>query len=184
MGYLKNRAVFLDRDGVVNRKAVEGSYIHNWTEIQFIPGSIEAIAQLNSAGFRVFIVTNQRGIARGLVRQFDLEEIHRFMKEKLSTSGAEISGFYYCPHDYSDRCNCRKPMPGMLLRAAEENELDITTCWMIGDSESDIEAGRRAGCRTIRIADCLVTTVNTVASACARDLLSAAQIVISTSLLH
>ena len=151
MNSVAEKVVFVDRDGVLNKKAPSDEYVRNWDEFQLIPDAVPSVARLNEAGFRVFVVTNQRGIARGRVRLPDLEEIHERLRDRFETEGAHLSGIYYCPHDYEDRCECRKPKPGMLLRAARDNGFQCTSCWMIGDSDSDIEAGRRAGCRTVRI---------------------------------
>jgi D-glycero-D-manno-heptose 1,7-bisphosphate phosphatase len=99
------------------------------------------------------VVSNQRGIARGLVDRQTVDEIERLIQRDLRGCGASIVDFYYCPHDVGEACSCRKPAPGLLLAAAEEHELDLTRSVMIGDSETDVEAGRAAGCFTIRIAE-------------------------------
>ncbi len=145
------RAAFLDRDGVINRKRPEGQYVTRWEEMQFLPGVQEAIALLTKAGFYVFAVSNQRCVTKGLLTTDELESIHARMLRELETKGAFITGVYYCPHDTEPPCGCRKPAPGMLLRAAREHEIDLKKSWMFGDSDSDIEAGRRAGCRTVRV---------------------------------
>jgi D-glycero-D-manno-heptose 1,7-bisphosphate phosphatase len=146
------KAAFLDRDGVINRKPPEGQYVTRWEDLQFLPGVPEAIVLLTRAGFRVFVVTNQRGVAKGLLTQDDLECIHERMCKELAAAGAVITKVYYCPHDSQPPCNCRKPAPGMLLKAALDYEIDLSSSWMIGDSDIDVEAGRNAGCKTIRIA--------------------------------
>jgi D-glycero-D-manno-heptose 1,7-bisphosphate phosphatase len=145
------RAAFLDRDGVINRKAAEGQYVTNWDEIDFLPGVAPAIAQLNRAGFWVIVVSNQRCVAKGLISAADLDSIHRRMCEALAGAGATIDGVYYCPHEEEPPCGCRKPAPGMLLRAACEHRVDLTASWMVGDSEVDVKAGRNAGCKTVRL---------------------------------
>ena len=145
------KAVFLDRDGVINRKAPAGEYITSWSGIDFLPGALEAVAILCKFGFKVIVVTNQRGIATGKIKLADLEEIHLRMKVAVSEIGAALSASYYCPHDRSDDCACRKPSPGMLVQAAQTHSLDLSNCWMVGDSPSDIGAGKRAGCRTALI---------------------------------
>lgn len=146
-----NRAVFLDRDGVINKKPPEGQYVTRWEEVQFLPGVSEAIALLTGAGYRVFVVSNQRCVAKGLLTQSELEAIHQRMCQQLAEAGAKITKVYYCPHEKQPPCACRKPAPGMLLRAAQTYELDLTSSWMIGDSDIDVEAGRCAGCKTVRI---------------------------------
>lgn len=143
-----NRAVFLDRDGVINRKAPEGDYITRWEDFRILDDVVEGVAQLNRAGFRVIVVTNQRCIAKGLMACAELEQIHHRMLEYLGTAGARIDAVYYCPHDTEPPCRCRKPAPGMLLDAAQFLDIDLTKSWMIGDSEIDVAAGRNAGCKT------------------------------------
>ena len=145
------RAVFLDRDGVINRKAPEGEYVTRWENFEFLPGVAEAIASVNRAGWRVIVVTNQRCIAKGLATAGEVEAIHRRMREELAKMGARVDGVYYCPHDREPACSCRKPEPGLLLAAAREFEVDLSASWVVGDSETDVEAGRRVGCRTVRI---------------------------------
>jgi len=168
------RAVFLDRDGVINRKAPASEYITRWSEIEFLPGSIEAVALLNKSGFEVIVVTNQRGIATGKIKLSNLEEINRRIKAAISEKNGALSAIYYCPHDTSDDCTCRKPRPGMLLHAANIHCLDLSKCWMVGDSPSDIEAGKRAGCRTALIASShVVKDVNAQADICEESLILA-----------
>jgi D-glycero-D-manno-heptose 1,7-bisphosphate phosphatase len=145
------RAAFLDRDGVINRKAREGEYVTRWEEMQILPGAPEAIAQLNQAGFRVIVVSNQRCVAKGLITAADLEALHRRLCEVLATAGARIDAIYHCPHELQPPCLCRKPQPGMLLEAARAHHIDLTASWMIGDSDIDVEAGRNAGCKTARL---------------------------------
>lgn len=151
-----HKAVFLDRDGVINRKALtEGEYVTSWQAFEILPGVAEAIAGLNSADFQVIVVTNQRAVSKGLITVEELELIHQKMYHHLARAGATINAVYYCPHGTEPRCACRKPEPGMLLQAAREHDIDLWESWMVGDSEKDVEAGRRAGCRTIQIVgDC------------------------------
>jgi len=144
-----NSAVFLDRDGVINRKPAEGRYVTSWEEMELLPGVVESIALLNQAGFCVIVITNQRCVAKGLITAADLEEMHRQMSEALARSGATVEGVYYCPHDLTPPCQCRKPAPGMLFDAARSRGIDLRSSWMIGDSDIDVEAGRRAGCKTV-----------------------------------
>jgi len=145
------KAVFLDRDGVINRKAPEGQYVTRWEDFHVLPGVIEGIAELNRAGLLVVVVTNQRCVAKGLMTETELQELHRQMSERLAEHGATVNAVYYCPHDLEPPCLCRKPAPGMLLDAARLHSLNLAASWMIGDSDSDIQAGRNAGCRTIRV---------------------------------
>jgi len=147
-----NSAVFLDRDGVINRKApTEFEYITRWEQMRILPDVDRAIARLNRAGFLVIVVTNQRGVAKGLMTIAELECLHERMCQHLAGAGARIHGIYYCPHELDPPCNCRKPKAGMLLEAARVHNIDLATSWMIGDSEKDVEAGRRAGCKSARL---------------------------------
>jgi D-glycero-D-manno-heptose 1,7-bisphosphate phosphatase len=147
-----NKAAFLDRDGVINRKApTEDEYITCWEEMLIFPGVVEAIALLNQADFLVIVVSNQRCVAKGLLTVEELNLLHQRMCSELAAAGAKIDGVYYCPHEEDPPCRCRKPEPGMLFAAAGEHHVDLGSSWMIGDSEKDVAAGRRAGCRTARI---------------------------------
>ncbi|MBS1841111.1 MAG: HAD family hydrolase [Acidobacteria bacterium] len=150
---MSTRAVFLDRDGVINRKAPEGQYITRWEEMELLPGVVHAIQQFGKAGFKIVVVTNQRCVAKGLLTPAELEELHRRLTELLASHGAVIDAIYYCPHEKSDGCSCRKPAPGMLLVAAREHGISLKESWMVGDSPSDLQAGKSAGCKTA-----LVTT--------------------------
>lgn len=146
-------AVFIDRDGTLNE---ECGYLYRPEECRFIPRAIEAVAQLNAAGYLVIVVTNQSGIARGFYSVADLERLHDFMARQLNEGGARVDGWYYCPHHpdfqaYPENCSCRKPMPGMLLRAAAEMDIDLASSWIIGDKSADIAAGRAAGCKPILV---------------------------------
>jgi len=145
------KAVFLDRDGVINRKLPGDGYVTTWKEFRVLPGVVEAIARLNCASFYVIVVTNQRCIAKGLLTTAELEKIHWRMSDFLGRHGATIDAVYYCPHEMEPLCSCRKPAPGMLLKAAREYAIDLPASWIIGDSDADIEAGRKAGCKTARL---------------------------------
>jgi D-glycero-D-manno-heptose 1,7-bisphosphate phosphatase len=147
-----SRAVFLDRDGVINQKPPEGDYIIAWEDFHILPGVAEAIILLNQAGFRVIVVTNQRCIAKGLITAAGVEAIHKRMTDSLSCAGATIEATYYCPHEEMPACRCRKPAPGMLLEAANSRGIELGTSWMIGDSGVDMEAGKKVGCMTAFIA--------------------------------
>jgi D-glycero-D-manno-heptose 1,7-bisphosphate phosphatase len=149
-----NRAAFLDRDGVINRKAREGEYVTRWSEVEILPGVAEAIARLNHAGFRVIVVSNQRCVAKGLISTTDLEDLHEKVRGVLAGGGATIDAIYYCPHEKVPVCRCRKPAPGMLMDAARDHEIDLKASWMIGDSEADIAAGQAAGCKTVLVTQC------------------------------
>jgi len=168
------KAAFLDRDGVINKKAPEGEYITRWEEMQFLPGVAEAIALLNRANFCVLVVSNQRCVAKGLLSVTDLESIHARMCRELAEKGATITEVYYCPHDNQPPCECRKPASGLLLLAAREHEIDLNRSWMIGDSDVDVQAGRKAGCKTVLISNG-VSRRKSQAELQARTLLDATQ---------
>jgi len=142
------RTIFLDRDGVLNEKMPEGSYVRSWGEFRVLPGAPEAIARLNRQGLRVIVVSNQRGIALGLYSAADVETIHANFQKLLASFSAHVDAFYFCPHD-KGQCDCRKPMPGMFEQARRDfPDITAETSLMIGDSLSDIEFGRRLGMRT------------------------------------
>lgn len=149
------RAVFLDRDGTVN---VEKEYLHRPEEFEFVSGTAEAIGILKGAGYLVVVVTNQSGVARGFYGEEDVELLHRHMDELLAVCGTSVDGYYYCPHHpekgvgrYRIDCDCRKPLPGMLLQAAADLGIDLADSWMIGDKLADVEAGIAAGCRPVMV---------------------------------
>ncbi len=148
-----NKAAFLDRDGVINRKARTGEYITRWDDVEFLPGVTEAIVLLKRSGFRVIVITNQRCVAKGQITVPELESLHERMVAELGKTGAHIDAVYYCPHEKQPACRCRKPAPGLLLDAARDHQVDLAASWMIGDSGIDIEAGKNAGCKTARLAD-------------------------------
>lgn len=148
--------MFLDRDGVINRKPPEGKYIAQWSDVEFLPGAEAAIAALNRSGRRVIVVSNQRGVALGYYTGADVDAIHSRMQEHLARHGARVDAFYYCPHD-RDECECRKPGTGMFLQAfrdlasGESTGASAANSVMIGDSLSDIEAARAVGMPSIFI---------------------------------
>lgn len=146
-----NRAAFLDRDGVINRKAPGDGYVTCWGQIEILPGVAQAVSLLNKAQFKVIVVSNQRCIAKGLVTTAEMDAIHRRLCRELAAAGAVIDGVYYCPHEKQPPCECRKPEPGMLLSAARQHQLDLAVSWMIGDSEVDVTAGKKVGCKTARL---------------------------------
>lgn len=143
------RTVFLDRDGILNEKAPEGAYVARWEDFRVLPGVPQAIARLNQAGLLVIVVSNQRGIARGLYTAADVESMHARFQELLNVHGAHIDAFFICPHE-EGQCNCRKPLTGMFDQArAQFPEISASTSVMIGDSAADIVFGRRLGMTTI-----------------------------------
>ena len=142
--------IFLDRDGVINHKR-EGDYVRTWRDFEFLPKAKEALALLTKAGYRTIIVTNQRGIARGLMTEADLAEIHDRMIADVGAAGGTIAAIYHCPHDIG-ACSCRKPELGLFFQAQHDfPDLDFASAALIGDSSSDMAAGARLGCRTILV---------------------------------
>jgi D-glycero-D-manno-heptose 1,7-bisphosphate phosphatase len=151
-----NKAVFLDRDGVITKEPPY--YAHKIEQLELIPKSAEAIRLLNESGFKVIVVSNQSGVARGYYQEKDIEIYNRAMTKKLEEKNAYIDAIYYCPHyskatieKYKIDCDCRKPNPGMLKRAEKDLNLDLKCSFLIGDKMSDTEAGYRAGCKTILV---------------------------------
>lgn len=145
------RYVFLDRDGVINRKPPEGKYVADWDEFEILPGVEDAIANLNRLGRHVIVLTNQRGVGLGLYTPADVESLHVALQQHLAKHGARIDGFYYCPHD-KDQCDCRKPKPGLFLQAFHDfPDASPSNGVVIGDSLSDIEGARNIGMRAIFI---------------------------------
>jgi len=151
-----NRAVFLDRDGVITQEPP--CYAHKLSQLELLPKSADAIRLLNENGFLVVVACNQAGIAHGYYREEDAILFNQAMKDNLAREGARIDAVYYCPHHpqarierYRMNCNCRKPEPGMMIRAGKELNLDLKQSFMVGDKLSDIEAGKRAGCKTIMV---------------------------------
>lgn len=142
---------FVDRDGTINADHPGGGWNSSWEQIAFLPRAKEAIRLLNDLGLRVFVVTNQRGIALGEMTAADVDEVHRRMALELAGAGAHVDGFYYCPHD-KDSCDCRKPDVGLFRQAQRDvPEIDFARSVMIGNSDFDMEAGRRIGARCIFI---------------------------------
>jgi D-glycero-D-manno-heptose 1,7-bisphosphate phosphatase len=141
--------VFVDRDGVINRMRPE--YVKRWEELELLPGAIDALARLTRAGCEVVVLTNQSAIGRGLLSREAVDEIHSRLNAVVQRAGGRIRAFLLCPHSPADGCACRKPAPGLLLRARDELGMDLTRALMIGDQPSDVEAARAAGCPAILI---------------------------------
>ncbi len=116
------KIIFLDRDGVISKRPPRGEYIKIWDDFEFLPGAIEALRILSKEGYHIFFVSNQAGIGRGIMTEEDLKLIHQKLEEKLKKNGIEITGFYYCPHEMNEGCDCRKPKPGLLWRLPKEHQ--------------------------------------------------------------
>lgn len=142
-------AVFLDRDGVINEN--RDDYVRAWEDVRLLPGALEALARLAATPFRIVVVTNQSPIGRGILTTGQVEAINRRLVEEIEAYNGRIDAFYCCPHRPDDGCDCRKPQPGLLLRAARELDLDLDRSYLIGDAVSDVEAAMAAGCRPILV---------------------------------
>lgn len=145
-----HRAVFLDRDGTIARDV---PYCSRPEDFELLPGAAEGIKLLNEHVFKVVVVTNQSGIARGYFTEESLAQIHDKMGRELAKHGAHVDAIYYCPHHPDDSCECRKPKLGMLLQAASDWDIALGQSYVIGDAGADIDMGRNAGCRTILITE-------------------------------
>jgi D-glycero-D-manno-heptose 1,7-bisphosphate phosphatase len=141
--------IFLDRDGVLNKKMPRAQYVCSWKDWSWLPGAKEALTLLKEAGYRVILITNQPGIARGFMTEEDLSAIHQKMIEEVRSAGGEIFAIYHCPHGWDDGCECRKPSPGMLFQAQRDFHLDLTRTYFVGDDIRDKQAGLSAGSKTI-----------------------------------
>ena len=141
------KAIFLDRDGVLNLEKKD--YVKSIKEFQIIDGVPKAIVELKKKGFLVIIITNQSAINRGLLTVKILNEIHNHLQEILKSNNTSIDDFYFCPHRPDEKCKCRKPNPGMILKAVQEHNIDMNQSFMIGDSLTDIQAAQKAGCEGI-----------------------------------
>jgi histidinol-phosphate phosphatase family protein len=144
---MKQRVIFLDRDGVINRR-LEGDYVKSYEEFEFLPGVVDAIRKINTKGFKVIIITNQSGIGRGIMTEKDLYKVHEQMLAELKKYNASIDAIYFCPHSPDEGCECRKPKDGLFKQALKDFDIDMSNSWMIGDELKDIEAGKKAGCKT------------------------------------
>lgn len=158
-----DKVVFLDRDGTIN---VEKNYLYKTEDFEFIPGSEDAIRLLNRSGYKVIVVTNQAGVARGYYTEDDVVRLHAYINERLKENGAYIDKFIYCPHhpgkgigEYKCECRCRKPGTGMFEQAAKLYDIDKTNSWMVGDNVGDINAGRNFGIKTILVSTGYGSTV-------------------------
>jgi len=150
-----DKAVFLDRDGTI---VEDIGYLNSPEQIKFISGSIQAIKMLNDAGYEVIVITNQAGVAKGLVTEDMLQTIDKIIQKNILNGGGHLTAFYYCPHHpehgvypYRQICECRKPHTGLIKRATRDHDLDLSKSFMIGDKGSDIEAGKRAGTKTVLV---------------------------------
>lgn len=147
------KILFLDRDGVINKKAPKAEYITSWKEFELLPDVIDALQRLTTQGYELFIITNQPGIARGKMTTYDLETIHNNMIRQFKKNGIRISGVYTCTHGWDEGCFCRKPRPGLLFQAASDHLINLYNTILIGDDERDILAGNAVGARTFLVTE-------------------------------
>jgi histidinol-phosphate phosphatase family protein len=148
------KVVFLDRDGVINQYPGDTKYVAAWSEFYFLPGVKEALLRLTQAGYKIFIVSNQAGVAKGIYSKKTLDEITRKMLKQLGESGVKICSIYYCIHRNEDNCSCRKPKAGLLEKALQEHAISrdvLSSAFFVGDSTRDIQAGKSAGCKAILV---------------------------------
>ena len=150
-----NRAVFLDRDGVI---CEDTDYLHRIEDLKFITGSIEAISKISKMDFKIIIPASQSGIGRGYYTERDFHKVMKFMIKEILQNGGRIDGYYFCPHHltegkgkYKIDCKCRKPKTGMIEDAVRDFKLDLKDCYVIGDKTDDIQMGKNAGCKTILV---------------------------------
>lgn len=141
--------VLIDRDGVLNRRPAKGHYVRRWSEWEWLPGALEGLGLFQKAGYRVIVITNQAGVARGLVRPEDLAQTHQQMMREAQDSGGQIHAVYVCPHGPDDGCRCRKPRPGLLFQAQRDFHLDLSRITFVGDEERDREAAVAACCQSL-----------------------------------
>ena len=146
----QNKAIFLDRDGVINK---EVSHLSDPEDFEFIPGSIEALKLLKQKDFLLIVITNQAGIARGIFTEETLKLIHHKMIKILEQNNIKLDDIYYCPHhpEFTGPCDCRKPKPGMILKAQTKYNIDLTKSFMVGDTLNDIQTGKAAKCKTVLV---------------------------------
>lgn len=136
-------AIFLDRDGVVIENRAD--YVREWSHVSFLPNAIDALSGFRREGFKIIVVTNQSAVGRGLMTLDTAQEINERLVDVIRERGGWVDGVFMCPHKPEDNCDCRKPLPGLLLQAADEFSIDLRTSWMVGDAWTDVMAGQAAG---------------------------------------
>ena len=145
-----NKTVFLDRDGVIN-KNLDNDYVKKWNEFEFLPRAKEAIKALTDANWDIIVISNQAGVGKGIMSAQVVEEINARMIKQIEDHGGKVKAVYYCPHRPDEDCECRKPKPGMLRRAADKFGIELSSSYLIGDNITDIQAGAQMGCTTILV---------------------------------
>ena len=145
------KCIFFDRDGIVNHSPGAG-WVEHWSDFHLFPEFVDVLRYVQSRGYMGIIITNQSAVARGIMDERTVQDIHQRLRLELSEHhNLSIQDIFYCPHYIEDHCDCRKPKPGLLLLAAERHGIDLAQSWMIGDRESDVQTGQAAGCRTILV---------------------------------
>lgn len=180
---VKTKAAFIDRDGVINE---ERNYVHRISDFVLLPGVVEGLTLLRDAGYRLIVVTNQAGIARGYYDQVTMDRLHDHLRAQLADHGVSLDAIYFCPHHpqgtikaLAIECDCRKPKPGMLLQAAKDLDIDLSASVLIGDKLSDLHAGKSAGVQSVVIVESgheFGPEARQEANAVAADLLAAARV--------
>jgi histidinol-phosphate phosphatase family protein len=145
--------VLLDRDGVLNRKMGRAEYVCDWSQWEWLPGALDAVARLHARGYRVIVATNQPGIARGHLTPSALDAIHERMRADVRAAGGDVAAIYHCPHGWDENCDCRKPAPGLLFQAQKDFALDLSRNTFIGDADRDRQAAEAAGCHFIHVSE-------------------------------
>lgn len=144
------KTIFLDRDGVINKNR-DNDYVKQWDEFEFLPRAKEAIKALTDANWNIVVISNQAGVGKGIMSAQAVEDINHRMINEIECCGGKVKAVYYCPHKPDENCECRKPKPGMLLRAAQELDIETSDSYLIGDNIADIQAGALVGCTTILV---------------------------------
>ena len=145
------KAIFLDRDGVINRYPGDTLYVTDWRGFRFLPYAKKAVAELHKSGFKIFIISNQAGVNKGIFSREALNYINENMLKEIKKSGGEIDGVYYCVHSQEENCSCRKPKTGLLELAVKNNNINLRDSFFIGDTIRDVKTARAAGCKSILV---------------------------------
>lgn len=146
---MSRKAIFLDRDGVINEERKD--YVKKISELKILKNVSESVRKLKDNGFLIIVITNQSAINRGIISQDTLKEIHQFLQEYMEKNNAALDAVYFCPHTPNENCQCRKPKPGMILQAANDFHIDLNQSWFLGNSQSDLIAANDVGCKGILI---------------------------------
>jgi D-glycero-D-manno-heptose 1,7-bisphosphate phosphatase len=173
-----NKAIFLDRDGVIN--ANEPEYVHKIKDFKFVRGAIPALKKLSKTDYKIIIITNQSGIGRGYYTIKDFKKLNSWMLKKLKKEGIRIDKVYFCPHKPEDNCNCRKPKPGLILKALEDFDINLSKSWLIGDDVKDVILGRSMNIKTIKIGKKMPKELKLEPNYYAKNLLEAVNIILKS----